>query len=308
MPATLVRNLIADLRPVRRPARVLYAGAAAWLVSGLVHLVVLAANGWAWSGAVSFRKPLTFSVSIALLLATIGWVLDRLPDRPRLAGTIAWTLLVSSTVEVALITMQAWRGRASHFNTLAAGDAVVFAAMGIMVAVMSLCLVAVLVWSLVRPPRDRLVRLAVLGGLVLIVTGLGLGQWVIELGNDFVETHRAVPGTVMSGERGVAKFPHAVALHGIQLFVLAAVLARRSGLTEAARRRAVRLVVWSYAAVLVFACAQTITGNGPLDPTVWNAGLAASLAGIAAGFLGIGRALRATGAATAEQFPSMTAV
>jgi len=307
MPATLVRNLIADLRPVRRPARVLYAGAAAWLVSGLVHLVVLAANGWAWSGAVSFRKPLTFSVSIALLLATIGWVLDRLPDRPRLAGTIAWTLLVSSTVEVALITMQAWRGRASHFNTLAAGDAVVFAAMGIMVAVMSLCLVAVLVWSLVRPPRDRLVRLAVLGGLALIVTGLGLGQWVVELGNDFVETHRAVPGTVMSGERGVAKFPHAVALHGIQLFVLAAVLARRSGLTEAARRRAVRLVVWSYAAVLVFASAQTVTGNGPVDPTIWSAGLAASLAGIAAGFLLIGRGLGAAGAATGGQSPSMTA-
>jgi hypothetical protein len=306
MPATLVHNLAADLRPVRRPARVLYAGAAAWLVSGLVHLVVLAANGWAWSGAVSFRKPLTFSVSIALLLATIGWVLDRLDDRPRLAGTIAWALLVSSSVEVGLITMQAWRGRASHFNTLAAGDAAVFVAMGIMVGVMSLCLVAVLVWSLVRPPQDRLVRLAVLGGLVLIVTGLGLGQWVIELGNDFVETHRAVPDTVMSGQRGVAKFPHAVALHGIQLFILAAVLARRSGLTEAARRQAVRLVIWSYAAVLVFASAQTITGNGPVDPTIWSAGLAASVAGIAAGFLRIGRGLGATGAAAEEQSPSMT--
>jgi len=306
MPATLVRNLIADLRPVRRPARVLYAGAAAWLVSGLVHLIVLAASGWAWSGAVSFRKPLTFSVSIALLLATIGWVLDRLGDRPRLAGTIAWTLLLSSTAEVGLITMQAWRGRASHFNTLAAGDAAVFIAMGVMVGVMSLCLVAVLVWSLVRPPRDRLVRLAVLGGMVLIVTGLGLGQWVIELGNDYVETHRAVPGTVAYGERGVAKFPHAVALHGIQLFILAAVLARRSGLTEAARRRAVRLVVWSYAAVLVFASAQTITGNGPLDPTIWSAGLAASLAGIAAGFLGIGRGLGAARGAIEEQSPSMT--
>lgn len=306
MPATLVRNLAADLRPTRRPARVLYAGAAAWLVSGLVHLVVLAANGWAWSGAVSFRKPLTFSVSIALLLATIGWVLDRLPDRPRLAGTIAWTLLVSSTIEVGLITMQAWRGRASHFNTLAPGDAAVFIAMAVMVAVMSLCLVAVLVWSLARPPQDRLVRLAVLGGLVLIVAGLGLGQWIVELGNDFVETHRAVPDTVMYGQRGVAKFPHAVALHGIQLFILAAVLARRSSLTEASRRRAVRLVVWSYAAVLVFASAQTITGNGPVDPTVWSAGLAASLAGIAAGFLRIGRGLGATGVATEEQSPSMT--
>ena len=304
MPATLVRNLVADLRPTRRPARALYAGAAAWLVSGLVHLVVLAADGWAWSGAVSFRKPLTFAVSIALLLATIGWVLDRLPDRPRLAGTIAWALLVSSTVEVSLITMQAWRGRASHFNTLAAGDAAVFAAMGVMVGVMSLCLVAVLVWSLVRPPQDRLVRLAVLGGLVLIVTGLGFGQWIIELGNDFVETHRAVPDTVMYGQRGVAKFPHAVALHGIQLFVLAAVLARRSALAEATRRRAVRLVVWGYAAALVFASAQTVTGNGPFDPTVWSAGLAASLAAIAAGFLRIGRGLSAAGA---EQSPSMTA-
>jgi hypothetical protein len=144
----------------------------------------------------------------------------------------------------------------------------------------------------------------VLGGLALIVVGLGFGQWIIELGNDFVETHRAVPDTVMYGQRGVAKFPHAVALHGIQLFVLAAVLARRSNLAEATRRRAVRLVVWSYAAVLVFVSAQTITGNGPLDPTVWSAGLAASLAGIAAGFLVIGRGLSASGA---EQSPSMTA-
>jgi hypothetical protein len=303
MPATLVRSLAADLRPTRRPARLLFAGAAAWLASGLVHLVVLAANGWAWSGAVSFRKPLTFSVSIALLLATIGWVLDRLPDRPRLAGTIAWALLVSSTIEVGLITMQAWRGRASHFNTQAAGDAAVFVAMAAMVAVMSLCLVTVLVWSLARPPRDRLARLAVIGGLVLIVLGLGFGQWIVELGNDFVEAHRAVPDTVVYGERGVAKFPHAVALHGIQLFILAAVLARRGHLAEATRRRAVRLVVWSYAAVLVFASAQTITGNAPLDPTVWSAGLAASLIGIAAGFLRIGLGLDG---AHGEQSPSMT--
>jgi hypothetical protein len=168
---------------------------------------------------------------------------------------------------------------------------------------MSLCLVAVLVWSLVRPPQDRLVRLAVLGGLVLIMTGLGFGQWIIELGNDFVETHRAVPDTVVSGERGVAKFPHAVALHGIQLFIVAAVLARRGGLTEATRRRAVRLVVWSYAAVLVFASVQTITGNAPLDPTIWSAGLAASLAGITAGFLRIGQGLSV---ACEEQSPSMT--
>jgi hypothetical protein len=38
------------------------------------------------------------------------------PRPPRLAGTIAWTLLVSSTIEVGLITMQAWRGRAASLS------------------------------------------------------------------------------------------------------------------------------------------------------------------------------------------------
>lgn len=103
----LARHLIQELRPMRRPARVLYLGAAFWMASALVHLVALGADGWAWSGAVSFRKPLIFSLSIALLMATMGWVLDRLPERPRLAGAIAWTFLVSSTVEVGLITVQA---------------------------------------------------------------------------------------------------------------------------------------------------------------------------------------------------------
>lgn len=293
MPATLVRDLVADLRPARRPARVLYAGAAFWLVSGLVHLGVLAADGWAWSGALSFRKPLVFSISVGLLLATVGWVLDRLPDRPRLAGSLAWTLLVSSTVEVGLITMQAWRGRASHFNTLATGDALVFAAMGIMVAVMSLCLVAVLVWTLVEPPRDRLVRLAVLAGMALVVSGLGIGQWIVQLGNDFVETHRAVPDTVLYGRHGVAKFPHAVAFHGIQVFIVAAVALRRGALAEAAQRRTLRLVVWSYVAAMVLASAQTVTGHAPLDPSPWSLGLALALATMTAALVRIGRALPA---------------
>jgi hypothetical protein len=109
---------------------------------------------------VSFRKPLTFSLSIALLMATMGWVLDRLPERPRLAGVIAWAFLMSSTVEVGLITVQAWRGRASHFNVMESSDAAIFALMGAIVGLMSLGLVALLVWSLIERPADALVRVA----------------------------------------------------------------------------------------------------------------------------------------------------
>lgn len=278
--SSLVANLISDLRPMRRSARVLYAGTAFWLVSAAVHLGALALGGWQWSGSVSFRKPLVFSLSMGLLLGTVGWILDRLPDRPRLAGTLAWTFLISSSIEVGLISMQTWRGRASHFNVFAADDAVIFIAMGVTVGVMSLCLVATLVWASISRPADRLVRLAVIGGLALVTTGLGIGQWIIELGNEFVAMNGQVPDTVMSGERGVAKFPHAVAFHGIQVFILTAVMLRRGGLAESIQSRLMRLVFWSYTGVLVFASIQTITGRAPLDVSIWNIGLAASLAGV----------------------------
>lgn len=290
--SNVIATIISDLRPVRRSARVLYAGAVFWLLSAAVHLGAMALDDWQWSGAVSFRKPFVFSLSVGLLLATIGWVLDRLPDRPRLAGTLAWVFLIFSTIEVGLITMQTWRGRASHFNVFESGDAVVFAAMGASIGVMSLCLIGALVWSAIERPSDRLVRLAVIGGLALVATGLGIGQWIIELGNDFVAANQQVPDTVVYGEEGVAKFPHAVAFHGIQVFILSAVMLNRGRLPDPARRRLMRLVFWSYTAILVFASAQTVAGRAPLAASVWILGLVASVAGVGYGLVRIVTSLR----------------
>lgn len=287
-------EIVSDLRPTRRPARVLYAGAAFWLFSALIHLGVLALDGWQWSGAVSFRKPLVFSLSMGLLLATFGWVLDRLPDRPRLAGALAWTFLISSSIEVGLIAMQTWRGRASHFNTLEAGDAAIFALMGVTVGVMSLCLVWLLVWSAIRRPDDPLVRLAVIGGLALVATGLGIGQWIIELGNEYVAVNQAVPDTVTYGDGGVAKFPHAVAFHGIQVFIVAAVMLNRGRLSDSARHRFMRLIFWSYTGMLVFASAQTLVGRTPLDLSIWSLGLAVSVVGVGYGLIRTVRGLQAS--------------
>lgn len=282
-------EIIDDLRPIRRPARVLYVGTAFWLFSAVIHLGVLALDGWQWSGPVSFRKPLVFSLSMGLLLATVGWVLDRLPDRPRLAGMLAWTFVISSSLEVGLITMQTWRGRASHFNVLEAGDALIFAAMGVTVGIMSLCLIGVLIWSIVERPADQLVRLAVIGGLALVMTGLGIGQWLVDLGNDYVAFNEEIPDTVLNGEEGVVKFPHAVAFHGIQVLILSAVMLNRGRYEASVRRRLMRLVFWSYTGVLVFATAQTIAGKAPVSLSLWGVGMALSLAGVLYGLARIVR-------------------
>lgn len=271
--SVVARRVAAELAPRSKASRVLYRTTVAWLLIGALQLVPLAADGWNWSGAVSWRKPIVFSFSVGLLLATIGWVMDRIPIRGRSASVLAWTFALSSSLEVGLITLQTWRGRASHFNVMEPGDATIFALMGAAVGIMSLCIVVVFVWSIIRRPTDRLVRIAVLSGLALVVTALGLGNWIIGLGVDYVERFGAVPDTVTVGEAGVAKFPHAVALHGIQLFIIYALLLGNNGIGRGDVARMYTLA-GLYAMVVALVVGQTVAGLPPTDLNPFSVGVA----------------------------------
>ena len=256
----MVRRTLRQLGPRTRAARVVMATALAWVVSAVVHVGVFVVDGGGWDGPVSWRKPIVFSVSIALLLWAVGWVLDRMPvARARLAGVLAWGLAVTSTIETSLIVLQTWRGRASHFNVVDPTDAAVFGIMGAMIGLMALGLVVLLAWALVERPPDAATRWAVLGGLAMIATGLGVGQWLVELGMTYVERFGAVPDVVTHGD-AVVKFPHAVAFHGIQLFALVLALGTATDLTAPRRLQAVRCAVFGYGGLLVFAVATSIAG------------------------------------------------
>ncbi|HSJ44080.1 MAG TPA: hypothetical protein VK923_05280 [Euzebyales bacterium] len=256
----MVRETLRQLGPATRPARVAMATAVVWAASALVHVSVFAVDGGSWAGPVSWRKPIVFSASIALLLWAVGWMLDRMPvARPRLAGLLAWSLAVTSTVETALIVLQTWRGRASHFNVFDPTDAMVFGIMGAMVGLMALGLLVLLVWTLVERPADPATRWAVLGGLVMIASGLGIGRWLVELGTTYTERFGVVPDVVTNGD-AVVKFPHAVAFHGIQIFALVLALGVATGLSPTRRLLAVRVAVAGYAGVLLFAISTSVAG------------------------------------------------
>ncbi len=293
-------TILHQLAPRTRPARVLAWTAVFWAISALFHAGVYAVDGGAWAGPASWRKPIVFSLSFAMTLWAVGWVLDRMPHpRPRLAGVLAWAFAVSSTIETGLIAMQTWRGRASHFNVAAPGDAAVFAIMGMTVGVLSLVLVVLLLWVLREPPLDRATRWAVTGGLFAIATGLGIGQWLIELGNDWVAATGTVPEAVMNGD-AVGKFPHAIAFHGIQAFavLLAVATVRRFGPDR--RLRIMRTAVVGYLGVLTWATVTTVVGTAPLQARGWTVGLgvASGVALVVAGIdtLWPGRRVRETAA------------
>ncbi|MGH8924697.1 MAG: hypothetical protein ACRDWA_08715 [Acidimicrobiia bacterium] len=256
-----MKNVIADLRLQRPYSRALGRIAQVFALSAAVHLVVAITRGWDFEGAVSFRKPVTFAISFGLMLWAMGWVMDRFPERPRLGWTISAVLAISAVVETGLITMQSWRGQASHFNLATEFDAGVFSLMGMAVGVVSLALLGIAIWSFVETPPG--LKLPVQTGMVLIVLGLGLGVPLIEMGVRFWETVGAVPNDLKIGTAGVAKFPHALALHGIQVFILAAVVGSRLG-TGA---RMVQLVVGGYLAIVIWSIVHTNSGRAPIDPT-----------------------------------------
>jgi hypothetical protein len=182
-----------------------------------------------------------------------------------LARALAGTFVAASSAEILIIAVQQWRGRPSHFNNATSGDTILFGLMGGLVAVMSIALLGLFIWSLIERPTNRLERLAGLAGMAMIMSGLGFGQWVLSLGGQYVDQFDRVPEVVTSGEAGVAKFPHAVAFHGIQVFMLAAAMLRRSAVPPRNAIRMLRIIVVAYLGALVFSALQSFGGRAPFD-------------------------------------------
>ncbi len=266
------RLLASDLLPQRPASRMLGRHAAFCTASALLHSVVFLLADSPWSGTVSWRKPIVFSASFALMLWAFAWILDRLPDRPKMARRLAKTFAWSSAFELMLIITQAWRGRPSHFATEGA-DGVIFALMGSTVVVISVSLLVLLGWAIRRPPASTIERIAIFAGMAMIVSGLGIGQWIIELGNSYVDRFDAIPEQVINGEAGVAKFPHAIAFHGIQVFMVAAALLAQAGVSAGRAVRAMWTVAVAYTGVFVFSITQSFSGLAPFDIDVVSGGL-----------------------------------
>src|SRR3954447_15321499 len=117
-----VADVVRRQRPIEKAC---YPIAAALVLVGVAHLAVALAVPRPWDGPLSWRKPVTFGVSFGTVLASITWVTSylRLPERRR--TVLLAVFAADCVVEVAGITLQAWRHVPSHFNTVGPLSAVV---------------------------------------------------------------------------------------------------------------------------------------------------------------------------------------
>ena len=288
-----MRSLLADLwragrfTPVQPYQRFAYTCAALLVVSGLVHAGVYLVDGGSWQGPVSWRKPVVFGLSFGITLATLTWFMGFLRPRRATGWIVLGLFALASVGEVFLISMQKWRGVASHFNENTAFDAAVFSFMGLLVSLVGLLTVVITIWSFVRIDAPATLAWAIRAGLMLMLASQAVGvQMIVEGGNTF-------------GAAGALKVPHAFTLHAVQVLPALALVLSLSALSESRRLRILAVGAAGYAVLIASTAVQTYRGEAPLDLGVLTSALAMVGIGllVISGILAL-RSLQAPGRAT----------
>ncbi|MBG6137313.1 hypothetical protein [Longispora fulva] len=228
-------------RPIERTA---YLVGAVLMLWGAAHAVVFLLDDRPWAGPLSWRKPTTFGLSFGLTLISTAWVATTLPLAERTRRRLLGALTVACVVEVALVSLQAWRHVPSHFNmetplntvisqTLAAGGFALVTIYGTLTAVSFRA----------NPAVSRSTRLAVRVGLVLLMAALGIGAAMIVRGVTAV--YAGNPHLAYT-TAGALKPAHAITLHAI--LVLPALVWLLSGTRwrESVRHRIVTVAATCY--------------------------------------------------------------
>jgi hypothetical protein len=270
-----MRQMWDRVRPTTTQQRFLWWCGVLLLASGAVHALVAAIDGAPWAGSVSWRKPVVFGLSFGVLACSTAWVLRELPYRRRWGWVPAGLLGGGAVAEVAMITMQRWRGEASHFNAGTAFDEAIWAAMSRIVLLVALAVLMLLIWSLIEFAGGTAARIAVIAGLVGILASGYIGFGMAAQGEAVVEATGQVPEELLFGAAGSPKLAHALGMHALQ--VLAALVVVR------ARRTPVWLMLVAtggYAAVFGAVTAAAYAGRpwitpGPVPAVVAAIGLAA---------------------------------
>jgi hypothetical protein len=252
-------SLLAEVRrtgrftPIASYQRFGYVCGVLLVLGGLFHTIVFLIDGGSWEGPVSWRKPIVFGLSFGITLLTVTWLMTFLRSGRVGGWIVVGAFAVASLLEVFLISMQTWRGVASHFNETTAFDGSVFSLMGMLVGVLVLVTFYVTVRSFVRMDAPPSLAWAIRLGLLLMLVSQGVGaQMIAEAGNTF-------------GTAGALKVPHAVTLHAIQVLPALAILLLVARSTERRRLRIVASGAAGYAVLIASTMVQTYDGRGPLD-------------------------------------------
>lgn len=231
-----------------------------FVLSGLAHVLVWLVDGRPpLEGPTGWRKPIVFGLSGGVTTLSLAALRVGVTPKPK------WTLvyLVTMGLELALIDLQAWRGVASHFNVSTAFDGAVFSLMGALI-LGSMTAAVVLGLAAAKDTRDadRALSTRLATGALALGSVIGIAM---SVHGSIVQQLGGTPSRIGAGDwRPV----HAIALHGLQLFPIAAWWLRRRAATTGQRVTALWRLALAWGLLATGAFVQLLLRRAPNDPTL----------------------------------------
>src|SRR5262249_43533574 len=149
----------------------------------LVLLVLLPFDNVQVGGRYRLIKPLNFTMSMAIYLATIVILLDYLRASMWWKKVIGWGISICILTSITCITMQAARGTTSHFNNSTPFDSAVSSLMDILDPLNSVFVFVLLIFALqAKYDVSRSSQLGIAFGLFLFLAGSVIGGLMVAHG------------------------------------------------------------------------------------------------------------------------------
>lgn len=293
------------VREWNRPMLVFACGSA---VLGVVAVLGLLVDQRMLGGSPIWVKPLKFAISGVLYGLTWAWLCTLIDRRERTVRRASALIAIMLTVELAVITGQALRGRRSHFNFETLFDAVLYEIMATSIMLVWCGGLVLTILVLRSDIGDRPRKLAVGLGAVISLVGIGVGVLMtfptgaqlatVSAGHsiDTLGAHTVgapdggagLPFIGWSTTGGDLRISHFVGMHALQILLVWHVVLARLGArwprVESARARLVGLAAAGYAGVLAMLVWQAYRGQPLTAPDAWTlAVLAVLVTGLAIG-------------------------
>ena len=219
------------------------------------------------TGVNIWLKPAKFALSISIYLFTMAWFFGELKSKPRwLLVTIAVIICLSMSYEQVAITMQAARETTSHYHNESNFGAIVFALMGLGVALNTTMGAIVFLLFMFTWEKGKEAYLAGIRiGLLVFLLGSAEGAVMIGSNAHTVGAPDGGPGwwplfwSTVAGDLRVAHF---IGIHGIQVLPLTGFLLDRKVKSLWFRYIAIVAVGSAYA-LLAIAAYQTAMQGRP---------------------------------------------
>ncbi len=204
-------------------------------------------------GISAWIKPLKFAQSITIYSWTFAWMLGYVEDS-RAVRRIAFWVIVTMTVEIVLIYLQAFRGTTSHFNIRSAFDIMVFNLMGIFIMINTIInLYALWVFCRRKLSIAGTDLLAWRSGLIIFCAGAISGGWMVAQMSHTIGAPDGGPGLPFlnwSTVAGDVRAAHFAALHALQVIPISVWLVRRIGIEP--QKGIVAAIIAGYGALCLF--------------------------------------------------------